>query len=74
MVLVQFFEEEFIKDLERKVNRFLKLKEIINVVDIKYNHYFNHEMNKTWYTAMVIYSGTAEFDSESVPEGSKLSK
>jgi hypothetical protein len=72
MVLVQFFEDNNISDLQNMVNGFLKSKTIINVIDIKYNQillyhsgYDSH--NEIQYTAMVIYSGYVEFD-DSVPK------
>ena len=68
MVLVQFFEIDNISDLEKQVNAFLKSKKIINVIDIKYNHYSDDDLSLMMYTAMVIYSGTIELD-DSVPEG-----
>jgi hypothetical protein len=72
MVLVQFFEDNNISDLQNTVNGFLKSKTIINVIDIKYNQNYTPPddgwHNPIWYSAMVIYSGYVEFDNnDSVP-------
>jgi hypothetical protein len=74
MVLVQFFEDNNISDLQNMVNGFLKSKTITNVIDIKYNqillyHSGYDSRNEIQYTAMVIYSGYVEFDNnDSVPK------
>ncbi len=74
MVLVQFFEDGKMSDLQEQVNRFLKSKALINVIDIKYNQNYmppdDGWITPIWYSAMVIYSGYVEFD-ESVPKGGK---
>jgi hypothetical protein len=79
MVLVQFFDDDNISDLQNMVNGFLKSKTIINVIDIKYNQNYmppdDGWHNPIWYSAMVIYSGYVEFD-DPVPtaEGETINK
>ena len=54
---VQFFEEEYIKDLERVTNRFLNNKRSNEIIDIQYSTYFDHgdNMMKGWYSVMIVY-------------------
>lgn len=59
---VEFFEEEYISTLQNNINKFLDKLPQYNVVDVKYNHYRDHNM---WYTALVIYSDNKEPDCNS---------
>ena len=61
----KFFEQEFIKDLERVVNRFLALEnKLRRIINVQYNLYFDHELNKAWYSCMILYD-----EDMLVPEG-----
>jgi len=52
---IHFFEDEFMSVLEADVNEYLKQLNPSNIIDVRYNHYFDHRINQVWYTAMVLY-------------------
>lgn len=65
MTLVQFFENDNISNLQKNVNKFLnELRGFEEVIDVKYNHYFDQDMDSVWYTAMVIYRNPVPEESD----------
>jgi len=66
---IKFFEFYSIYILEGLVNHYLKQLDYDDeVINVQYNHYFNHKVNEIWYTAMISHwSDVKESEEKQMP-------